>query len=291
MARLPVLFFLLFQLLSVTAMAQRLPPAYNLFNGKGKAVRYKKMLKAARDADVIVFGESHNDALGHWLQNELLRDLVALDDRPMSLGLEMLEVDQQEAVDQYLAGKISAEDLDQVGEGLWQNFRTDYEPAVRWAHERGLPIIATNVPRRHARTVFKKGFEGLEETLEESGKEFAPYPFPYDPAQKAYREMLEMMPGGHGGENFPKAQAIKDATMAWRIATTLPAGGRMLHLNGSFHSDYRQGIVWYLTQQWPELKVVTISTAEQLNVDTLAEDHEGKADFVFAIPASMTKTY
>ena len=44
----------------------------------------------------------------------------------------------------------------------------------------------------------------------------APLPMDYDANLPGYVKMVEMM-GGHGGANMPKAQATKDATMAYFI--------------------------------------------------------------------------
>ena len=43
-------------------------PAYLLFDKKGKPEKYDKMLKELRDADVVLFGELHNNPVVHWLE-------------------------------------------------------------------------------------------------------------------------------------------------------------------------------------------------------------------------------
>jgi uncharacterized iron-regulated protein len=205
--------------------------------------------------------------------------------------MEMFESDQQEALDRYLAGEIKIEALDSVGEGLWNNFKTDYQPLVDWAGQNDVPVIACNVPRRYARVVFKDGFAGLESLSAEEKKLLPTLPIPYDASLPGYVKMLEMMPGGHGGETFPMAQAIKDATMAHFIVARKQVGRAFLHLNGSYHSDNYEGIGWYLKKYAPELKVLTISTVEQEGIEALESDNSGKADFTIAVPALMTKTY
>ncbi|WP_020571088.1 ChaN family lipoprotein [Neolewinella persica] len=271
------------------ANAQADPVPYALFDSKGKRAKYKKLAKAAKAADIILFGESHNSAIAHWLQNVVARDLRAAG--PLSIGMEMFESDQQIALDRYLAGEIKAEALDSVGEGLWNNFKTDYQPLVDWAGENDVPVIASNVPRRYARVVFKDGFTGLEALSAEEKKLLPTLPVPYDATLPGYVKMLEMMPGGHGGETFPMAQAIKDATMAHFIVARKQAGRRFLHLNGSYHSDNYEGIGWYLKQYAPELKVMTISTVEQEMIRSLEAEYLGKADFIIAVPEMMTRTY
>lgn len=271
------------------ANAQADPSPYALFDSKGKRTKYKKLAKAAKSADVILFGESHNSAIAHWLQNVVAHELRAAG--PLSIGMEMFESDQQEALDQYLAGEIKSEQLDSIGEGLWSNFKTDYQPLVDWAGKNDVPVIATNVPRKYARVVFKEGFAGLESLPAEEKKLLPTLPVPYDATLPGYVKMLEMMPGGHGGETFPMAQAIKDATMAHFIVARKQVGRAFLHLNGSYHSDDYEGIGWYLKQYAPELKVLTISTVEQEGVGTLEAEFLGKADFIIVVPELMTKTY
>lgn len=272
-----------------TSSAQSDPAPYALFDGTGKGTKYKKLAKAAKSADVILFGETHNSAIAHWLQNVLARELRAAG--PLTVGMEMFESDQQEALNRYLAGEIKAEALDSVGEGLWSNFKTDYQPLVDWAAKNDVPVIASNVPRKYARVVFKDGFAGLDALPDDEKKLLPPLPVPYDASLPGYVKMLEMMPGGHGGETFPMAQAIKDATMAHFIVAHKQAGRAFLHLNGSYHSDNYEGIGWYLKQYAPELKVLTISTVEQKTIDDLEKEYFGKADFIIAVPELMTRTY
>lgn len=285
----PLITLLLCALSSSLLMSQADPMAYKLFDQKGKKVKYKKMMRSLKEADVILFGESHNDPIAHWMQHEVARSLRAAG--PLLLGMEMFESDQQSALNGYLAGETEAEAIDSVGSGLWPNFATDYQPVVDFFKSNGDPVIATNVPRRYARQVYREGFDALDELPDAEKALLPPLPVPYDAQLPGYQRMLEMMPAGHGGETFPMAQAIKDATMAHFIVSNHGPGKRFLHLNGSYHSDDFEGIGWYLLQYAPELKVVTITTVEQEDIDVLSEENTGKAHFTLAVPARMTKTY
>ena len=272
--------------MSITLQAQD-KPAYLLFNKKGKTTAYKKLLKASKKADIVLFGELHNNPIGHWLQLELTKDLQQ--SRSLTLGLEMLETDTQEAVDAYLAGKINAVKLDSVAR-LWNNYRTDYAPLVDFAKANELKVIATNVPRRYAKIVFREGIEKLE-TLPEADKQWiGPLPMPFDINLPGYKAMMSMGMGD-GGENFPKAQAIKDATMAHFILKNYQQGNLFIHFNGSYHSDNYEGILWYIQQSQPDLKVVTISSVYQKEIKNLLPANKGKADFTLAVPENMTKTF
>ncbi|MEO0733029.1 MAG: ChaN family lipoprotein [Bacteroidota bacterium] len=282
-------FLCLFLFTAATMLAQSDPQPYALFTESGKRGKYKKLFRAAREADVILFGESHNSAIAHWLQHVLLRDLA--EEGSVTLGLEMFETDQQVALNAYLSGQGELKDIDGIGSGLWNNFKTDYQPAVEFMREEGYPVVATNTPRKYARLVFRQGFGSLDSLPAAEKTLLPPLPIPYDANLPGYVRMLEMMPGGHGGETFPMAQAIKDATMAHFIVQNREAGRPFLHLNGSYHSDDFEGIGWYLQQYAPELEVITISTVEQANVNNLAEEHQGKAHFIIAVPQLMTTTY
>ena len=48
--------------------------AYQIFDKNGKIVSYEKLLKASEKAEVVLFGEYHNNSVVHWLQLELTKD-------------------------------------------------------------------------------------------------------------------------------------------------------------------------------------------------------------------------
>ncbi len=49
--------------------------AYQLFDINGKVANYEQLLKSAKEADIVLFGELHDNPIGHWLQLELTKDL------------------------------------------------------------------------------------------------------------------------------------------------------------------------------------------------------------------------
>jgi uncharacterized iron-regulated protein len=101
-----------------------------------------------------------------------------------------------------------------------------------------------------------------------------------------------MMGGDHQNPNFPKAQAIKDATMAYFIEQALRKHeSQLVHFNGDFHSKNFEGIYWYLKHRNKGLSIITISTVEQKDVSKLEEKYEGQADFILVVDVEMTKTY
>ena len=103
-------------------------------------------------------------------------------------------------------------------------------------------------------------------------------------------EMMKSMDSAHATDNIAKAQALKDATMAYFILKNWEKGKLFLHYNGTYHSENFEGIVWYIKQAMPDAKIMTIASLEQDDLDTLAEDQLGLATFTLVIPASMTKS-
>ncbi|HCQ29332.1 MAG TPA: iron-regulated protein, partial [Flavobacteriales bacterium] len=205
-------------------------------------------------------------------------------------GAEMFEADDQITLNEYLAGKINYKTFKQEAK-VWPNNTTDYQPLVDFAKDNNLSFVAANVPRRYANMVYKNGFEALEDVDKFAKKNWmAPLPIKYDPDLPGYKKMIEMM-GGHGGDNLPKAQALKDATMAYFITENWKKGKIFIHYNGTYHSDNHEGIMWYLQQKNKKLNILTISTVEQTEVSNLTDENKNKADFIIAVPEDMTKTH
>ncbi len=281
-----VTFLLSFCLIASMVSAQQ-KPAYILYNAKGKKIDYEKMIRILAEKDIVLFGEFHNNPIAHWLQLEVTTSLKQ--SRELVMGAEMFEQDNQEALDMYLQGKIKAKGLDSMAR-LWKNYPTDYAPLVNFAKENHIVFAASNVPRRYASMVSKGGFAALDTISAKEKTWIAPLPIAYDPELPGYKKMMEMM-GGHSGENLPKAQAIKDATMAYFILQYYKTGSLFIHFNGSYHSDNYEGILWHLKNKRPELKYGTITTVSQKDVNSLLAENLGRADFIICVAENMTTTY
>jgi len=266
-------------------------PAYVIYDLKGKTANYKEVLESALESDIVFFGELHNSPICHWLELELAKDLFA-EEGNLIMGAEMFETDNQLIVDEYLSGSVKERNFEDEAK-LWDNYKTDYKPLLAFALENKLPFITTNVPRRYASLVNKAGFEGLDSLAPEAKAFLPPLPIAYDPELKGYKDMIEMMggAGGHGSPNIAKAQALKDATMAYSILKNFEENKIFIHYNGTYHSNNFEGIVWYIKQARPDLKIMTIASVEQDEVDELTEENQGLADFTLCIPSSMCKTY
>lgn len=282
-----ILALVLLMMIGLASSAQEVQ-AYQIYTKDGKKTTFKKLVKHALEQDVVLFGELHNSAIAHWLQLELVKALHERDS--IALGAEMFETDNQDELNDYLSERINAKAFDTLAR-LWSNYKTDYRPVVDFAKDNDLPFIATNIPRRYASLVYHNGFESLDSLPDEEKAFIAPLPIAYDSSLPGYQKMLEMMPG-HANENFPKAQAIKDATMAhFMYQEMIRTGNLFIHLNGAFHSNNFDGIYWYLKKLDGDMNIGTISTVLQSDVYKLSEDNEGLADFIIVVDEDVTSTY
>lgn len=270
------------------ATAQNTEP-FQIYTKHGKKVSTNKFLKSLEPSEIILFGELHDNPISHWLQLKTVQHMLSKD--TIALGAEMLEAHNQKEVDEYLAGAISQEELDSTTQ-LWVNYKTDYKPLVDFAKTNNLDFIATNIPRKYASYVYRNGLESLEDELDSLEKTLmAPLPIAYDPELPGYKSMLNMM-NDHSNTNFPKAQAIKDATMAHFIYEHyMSNSNQFIHFNGDYHSKNFEGIYWYLNRKDEKLKIMTVSTVEQENVKILNKENKGLADFIIVVDKDMTKTY
>ena len=222
----------------------------------------------------------------------LTRDLYALEDVNLRLGGEMFESDNQLLINEYFLGLISQSSFEKEAR-LWPNYQTDYKPLIEFAKDHNLVYVATNVPRRYASMVYKQGLDRLEKLPSYSQLYLPELPIETPIELSSYASMLNdaQKSGMTNPASYPHAQMIKDASMAHFIHENFIDGSLFLHFNGSFHSDYKQGIAWYLKNKDADIKIMNITTVEQMNVDKLDESSRGKADYTIVIPERMTKTY
>jgi uncharacterized iron-regulated protein len=268
------------------SFAQEKAP-YKIYDRVGQEISYSKMLTMTNKSDVVLFGEMHDNSIIHWLQLELTKDLAQK--KNLVLGAEMFEADNQDELNNYMSGKINQRQLDTTAR-LWKNYRTDYKPLVEFAKEKKFSFIATNIPRKFASLVYKNGFQALDSLSTEQKSWIAPLPIAYDATLPGYKAMLEM-DELHANENLPKAQASKDATMAYFISQNLKTETIFIHYNGTYHSDNFEGINWYLKKYVPKVKIVTIATVEQDDIVRFEKENQNKADIIIVVDKDVTKTH
>lgn len=270
--------------------AQHSKPAYQLYNNKGKLVDYDKMIKDLAKADMVFFGEYHSNPISHWMQIEMAKSFHDLKGDKLFFGAEMFESPNQLVLNEYLAGFYPEKKMLPEITQLWSNYKTDYRPLVEFAKKNNLRFIATNIPRRYASMINKGGIEILQKLSPEAkllmGPDLQKY---FDP--EVYADMKDMM-GDHVPPNMlniQTAQASKDATMAHFSVKNFEKRNLYFHINGSYHSNYKRGIIWWVNKIQPKLKIKSITTLTQSEWDKKTDEEKKLiAEYIIVVADNMT---
>jgi uncharacterized iron-regulated protein len=111
-------------LMIITTASRNEKSPYQIYTAKGKKADYGDLLKAAQNADIILFGELHNNPVCHWLEYELTKDLYEIRKENLMLGAEMFERDNQLLLNEYISKMIRKKDFEAEAK-LWKNYKTD----------------------------------------------------------------------------------------------------------------------------------------------------------------------
>ncbi len=291
MKQLALITFILLLFLN-SAVAQN-KPAYELYKSNGKIAKYEKMVKDLAESDMVFFGEYHGNPISHWLQLEISKSVFEIKGDKLFFGAEMFENGNQLVIDEYLKDFYPEDKMLPEITQLWSNYKSDYRPLLSFAKVNNLRFIATNIPRRYASMFNKKGMDALKELSPEAlamiGPDLEKY---FDPTVKAYAEMADKM-GGHIPPNMLNiqiAQASKDATMAHFSVKNFNSGDFLLHFQGSYHSNYNQGIIWWINKIRPGLNIKSITTVTQSEWDGMTKEEKAEiANYIIVVADSMTR--
>lgn len=235
--------------------AQTYLPHRVVWTAKQRFVDFEATAAALARADVVFFGEQHDDPATHGMQLALLEAIARRRDSVV-LSLEMFERDVQPALDDYLAGRISEEAF-LAASRPWPRYATDYRGLVELAKARGWRVVAANIPRPMASAISRAGL-GYLDTLPPDRRGWAATQLQCpenDEYFKRFMATMAGMPTNHGGGpedpeaarrtlvRIYQAQCAKDETMAESIALAATPGQLVIHMNGAFHSDFGLGTV------------------------------------------------
>jgi uncharacterized iron-regulated protein len=262
-------------------------------SGKKRFSDFETMLAEVAATDIVFLGEQHDDPGTHRLERAAIEG-IARRHPAVVLSLEMFERDAQARLDEYLAGKISEADF-LKGARPWPKYATDYRPLVEFAKARGWPVIASNVPRRLASLVGRRGLAAVD-SLPAGDRAFiaAELKCPRDKYYARFKESMGDM-SGHGQQKisadsaaamvnrFYDAQCVKDETMAEAIAAARAKhpDAVIVHVNGAFHSDFGMGTVERVKRRARDARVSLVSFVPVENLDAAdGKKHRKQADHV-----------
>jgi uncharacterized iron-regulated protein len=267
---------------------------YKVYNTvKKSAATLDDIINDMDKADVLFFGEEHNDSTGHYLEQLLLKKLADKYPAKTALSMEMFQTDCQTVLNEYLAGFIREKNL--IAEGrAWKNYK-DYRPMVETAKAAHLPVVAANAPTRYTNMVTRLGLTDLQK-LDAKAKTWLP-PLPIDTATGPYYEKFVTIMGGHsamGDLKIYQSQNLWDATMGYSIAQFYKAnkGFKIFQINGGFHSEEKLGTVAQLKKYAPNIKVINIGTYADNSFDNPDWVKFAKlGDYIILTDPKLPKTF
>ena len=229
----------------------------------------------------LFIGEIHDRLEHHQNQLLLIQNLYARYPY-IAIGVEYFQQPFQAHVNDYLAGYIDEREM-LIRTEYFKRWKVDYrmfQPILRFAREKHIPVLALNVPGEVHTKVFRGGLSSL------NAQERALIPDDIQPASKDYRQRLKAIfdthPEGESFELFLEGQLLWDETMADVAANYLKKHPQTLLvvLAGLGHMMYGDGIPKNLNR-----RLGGNYSAVAINGNQFGE-HPGIADFILATPAS-----
>lgn len=264
-------------LIGMVASAQ-----YKIYKNDGSVVDFDQMINGVSGAEVVFFGEQHDDTIAHKAQYDVLAGLYKARNGKVVLSMEMFETDVQYIVDEYLKGQITEQSFTKDARA-WDNYAKDYKPMVEFMKQKNGKVVAANAPRRYVRMVSRQGIQTLD-VLDKRAKSYLAK-LPVDTLAGRYLERFNKIMGGHttGMSKIYHAQCVWDATMAESINKAVKANkdNTVIHLCGKFHCEENLGTVQQLIHKNKKVKIKNIVALKLQEFTELTEtERKVRADYI-----------
>lgn len=259
----------------------------------GHSITFDEMIKTMEASRFIYVGETHNSLPMHRIQARIISALFE-QDRNISIGLEMLNVELQESANKWTLGILTEEEFIRASRWYvnWNYNFGFYREIFNLAKNRHIPIHLLNVPRDIISKIRMRGWDALSE----NEKNMIPKPdlslTEHRTLIRAIFEEMDMHPAMKTGpgfdkifEGFYRAQAAWDEVMAANaLQSSRHHDSRMVVLAGSGHLLYNLGINRraFEHSQWPFTTVICVVIPEDRDSVRVSR---GLADFIWGLRA------
>jgi uncharacterized iron-regulated protein len=258
-----------------------------------------EVMAAAREADIVLLGEAHDNADHHLWQLQALSMLHGQHD-DMIIGMEMFPRRVQPVLDRWIAGQLSEAQLLKQSDWdrVWRFDAELYLPILRFARLNKLRLVALNVERSLIAETGAGGWEAVAVDRREGISDPAAAPDAY---RESLRSSFYMHAGqGQGSEQsgsasatpddsafeyFLQAQLVWDRAFAQGLAEARTANPEALVVGiiGSGHLRYRHGVPYQLRTMGVQRSLVWMPVGVASQCAEIAEI----ADAVFAVAGSQ----
>jgi len=206
------------------------------------------IVASLEDKRVLLIGEQHNRFAHHLNQLQLIKKLTEAGYQ-VAIGMEMFQQPYQQALDDYLTGKITESEF-LTQSKYFDKWRYDYnlyKPIIDYALTQKLPLLALNIEADITRQVTKKGLYDLDEKQQQQ------IPDALNFSDQSYREDLKFVFQIHDKmfhglpmnfNYFLQSQVLWDESMAQTAHQFLQKHPQhvLVILAGNGHLRYRYGI-------------------------------------------------
>lgn len=277
-----------------SATTASVAPVWRVVDTRTGADRpFGRMVARLADTHAVFVGELHDDPQTHRVEEQILIALHRRWRQRTVLAMEMFERDQQTALDRYLDNLVD-EATFLKSTTVWKNYPTDYRPMVEYCRSHRIPVVASNAPVAAVRKVGREGVAALDslplkERMEVAAATMAPMGDTYQ--RRFFETMQGMGQHGPGGDTMLRriyeAQCVRDDTMAESVARALAGDRRVVHVNGSFHSDAGLGTVARLRWRQPIGVDIAVVKVVPVKGDIRRADPRpmaGEADWLVFVP-------
>ena len=209
-------------------------------------------------ARVIYIGEKHDEIYHHQIQEKILRRFHGKG-LPFAIGMEMVDVTQQAALDDYLEKRISWSEFSRrTGfDRGWGRTSPAYQRILSWCRKEAISVVALNAPPIVTRKLARN------EPLTVEQRRLVPnYPEP----SGGFEQFCAAMSGHQTKRSlrrYYEAQRAWDQTMAGRILAWLDTHpGTLVVLLGQFHADPSTGVPWYVARRSSARQIILLFDTE-----------------------------
>ncbi len=144
------------------------------------------VMERVADKKIIYVGETHDQFSHHVMQLEIIKDLRRRG-RKIAIGMEMFQRPFQEAIDDYIRGKIDEREFLKRTQYFkrWGFDYNLYRPILQFARAEKIPVVALNMRQETVDKVFRGGLDSLSEEEKDS------LPSQMDFSDDSYKESLK----------------------------------------------------------------------------------------------------
>jgi uncharacterized iron-regulated protein len=250
----------------------------------------QQILRSIAPANIIYLGEFHDSASDHADQLAILDYLrQQKSSSGLAIGLEMFQKPYQPIIDQYLAGKISEQQLvaQTEYEKRWGWPWENYAPLLQFAKANQIPVIALNTPTEVLRKVSKGGLDSLQA----ADFQYIPPASEINKSNLTYRDLIlesyqqhkaQALATSPDFDRFYTAQLLWDETMAATAAEFYQQHPQtqLVVIAGQAHIRYGYGIPDRVSRR---LAKTVLKKSVILSSDETSNEIQEKsiADFLF----------